>query len=232
MTTFDASSHKEKMFRILKDIYSDVTIGPFLGFKDGTAALIFYNLSRFSVDLDFDLLNDDKKDFVFEKIEQIAKKYGVVKDMAKKRFNLICVLSYQNGSKQIKIEINHRGSVSKFALKSYLGVSMPVMVQEDMFANKLLAMHERIGKTSRDIYDVWFFLENNWPVNAKIIEVRTGLPLMKFLEKCVDQLEKMTSRNILNGLGELLTGPQKDWARAKLRTETIFLLKAWLESMK
>jgi hypothetical protein len=39
----------------------------------------------------------------------------------------------------------------------------------------------------------------------------------------------MNNRDILVGLGELLTESQKDWARAKLKEETIFLLKAKLD---
>ena len=38
------------------------------------------------------------------------------------------------------------------------------------------------------------------------------------------------SKYILDGLGELLTEPQKDWVRAKLKEETVFLLKVRLES--
>ncbi len=47
-----------------------------------------------------------------------------------------------------------------------------------------------------------------------------------------DLLEKMNNRNILDGVGELLTENQKDWARSNLKEETIFLLKARLESEK
>jgi hypothetical protein len=83
---------------------------------------------------------------------------------------------------------------------------------------------------SRDIYDVWYFLKNNWPLNREIVEQRSGMPLNEFLQKCIDQLEKMTNKNILVGLGESLTDRQKDWARAKLRSDTIFLLKARMES--
>lgn len=54
----DAAHHKTILIRILKDIYTDTTIGPFLGFKGGTAAYLFYDLNRFSVDLDFDLLDE------------------------------------------------------------------------------------------------------------------------------------------------------------------------------
>jgi len=101
-----------------------------------------------------------------------------------------------------------------------------------MFAHKLMAMSERVGKTSRDIFDVYFFAKNNWPINKNIIEKRAGFSYDKLVEKCVELLEKMNNRKILDGLGEFLTENQKDWARTKLREETIFLLKARLESEK
>jgi predicted nucleotidyltransferase component of viral defense system len=228
----DISVHKNILFQILKDIYSDITIAPFLGFKGGTAAFIFYELNRFSIDLDFDLLDGDKENYIFDRIEQIAKKYGSIKEMKRKRFNLLFILSYEAKARKIKIEINRRSFGSRYELKTYLGISMLVMVKEDMFAHKLMAMYERIGKTSRDIYDVWFFLEKRWPINKQIVEQRANLPFNALLEKCIKQLEKMNNRNILDGLGDLLSEPQKGWARAKLRTETIFLLKARLESEK
>jgi predicted nucleotidyltransferase component of viral defense system len=53
-------THKTVLFQILKDIYSDSLLAPFLGFKGGTAAVMFYGLDRFSVDLDFDLLNKER----------------------------------------------------------------------------------------------------------------------------------------------------------------------------
>ncbi|MBI3274123.1 MAG: nucleotidyl transferase AbiEii/AbiGii toxin family protein [Candidatus Colwellbacteria bacterium] len=231
-STFDISVHKNILFQILKDIYSDTTIAPLLGFKGGTAALMFFELNRFSVDLDFDLLDESKENYVFDRIEQIAKKYGSIKEMERKRFNLLFVLSYEDKARKIKIEINRRAFGSRYELKTNLGVSMLVMARDDMFAHKLMAMHERVGKTSRDVYDVWFFLEHRWPINKEIVEKRAGMTFPELMQKCIEQLEKMNNRNILDGLGDLLTEPQKDWARAKLRTEAIFLLKARLESEK
>ena len=59
--------HQLIMGQILKDIYTDVTISPLLGFKGGTCAYFFYNLPRFSVDLDFDLLvvNEENQKIFF-----------------------------------------------------------------------------------------------------------------------------------------------------------------------
>ena len=227
--TLDYSIHKNIQLQILREIYSNTEIAPYLGFKGGTAALLFYGLNRNSVDIDLDLLDESKEQEVFNKIQKIAINYGKIVDSRIKRFNLITIISYDLKSQNIKIEINRRSFGSKYELKTLLGISMLVMVQEDMFANKLMAMYERIGKTSRDIYDVYFFTNNNWPINRKLVEDRAKMPFREVLIKCVGLLEKMNNRHILDGLGEMLVESQKDWARAKLRTETIFLLKVWLE---
>lgn len=230
--TLNYAKHKNILFQILKDIYSDATLAPHLGFKGGTAALLCYGLNRDSVDLDFDLLDQSKEQEVYQKLQKIAAKYGRVLDSRIKRFNLVMVIAYDLRSQNIKIEVNRRDFGSRYKFETLLGVSTLVMVQEDMFANKLMAMVERMGKTSRDIYDVWFFLEHHWSINKEIIHKRTTLSFQQLFEKCIEQLEKMDNRHILDGLGELLTESQKDWCRAKLRTDTIFLLKARLESEK
>lgn len=230
--TLDFPKHKKILLQILKDIFSDTSLSPYLGFKGGSAALMFYDLNRNSVDIDLDLLDEKRGQEVFEKIQKIAVGYGKIVDSRIKRFNLITIISYDLKSQNIKIEVNRRNFGSKYELKTLLGISMLVMAKEDMFANKLVAMYERIGRTSRDVYDVYFFAKNNWPINRKLVEARTKMPFEKVLVKCVELLEKMNNRHILDGLGEMLIDPQKDWARAKLRTETIFLLKAWLESEK
>ena len=229
--TLDYSKHKNILLQILKDIYSDTSIAPHLGFKGGTATLLFYDLTRDSVDLDFDLLDESKEQAVFEKIQKIVAGYGKIVDSRIKRFNLVNIISYDTKSQNIKVEVNRRQFGSKYDLKTLLGISMLVMVREDMFAHKLIAMHERVGKTSRDIYDAWFFLKNNWPINKEIVEQRSGKSFKELLQATAEQLEKMNNRNILIGLGEFLTESQKDWARAKLRDEIIFLLKARLESL-
>lgn len=233
--TLNLTTHKNILIKILKDIYTDSTIGPILGFKGGTAAYLFYNLSRFSVDLDFDLLDVEKEDYVFERIKKILENYGTVKEADKKRFNLFYMLSYDNkveGAQNIKIEINRREFGSKYDVRSFLGISMQVMIKEDMAAHKLCAMYERIGKTSRDIFDVWFFLEKNWPVNKQIVETRTGMSFKSFLQKCIGLLEQTNDKNILVGMGELLDSKQKNWAKTKLRAEAIFQLKLRLENEK
>jgi predicted nucleotidyltransferase component of viral defense system len=233
--TLETATHRSILIHILKDIYTDMQVGPVLGFKGGTAAYLFYGLSRFSVDLDFDLLDAEKEDFIFEIIKNILGEYGVVAEARKKRFSLFYLLVYDNkiqNAYNIKVEINRRDFGSKYEVMSYLGISMKVMVRQDMAAHKLVAMFERIGKTNRDIFDVWFFLKNNWPINEQIIEKRTGMPMLQFLQMCIDLLDKMSDRGILSGIGELLEAKQKLWVKEKLRSETIFLLRLRLDALQ
>lgn len=228
----NAEKHRGILIRILKDIYTDNTLGPILGFKGGTAALLFYELSRFSVDLDFDLLDEEKEDYVLERVGKIISTYGKIKIQRKKHFTLFCELSYSERDHNIKIEINRRSFGSKYTVMNYFGISMRVMIKEDMFANKLVAMYERVERANRDIFDVWFFLQNNWSINKELVEKRTGMTFKECVEKCIEKLENIPGRTILSGMGELMSDKQKDWVREKLKLETLFLLRVMLHNEK
>jgi len=231
--TLDTTKHKNILIKILKDIFTDHALGPVLGFKGGTAAYLFYNLNRFSVDLDFDLLESTKQDFVFEGIKKILENYGTIKEAAKKRGRLFFLLSYDEkelGAQNIKVEVNLIDFGSKYDVKAYLGISMKVIVKEDMAAHKMVAMYERESKTNRDIFDVWYFLQNDWLINKEIIEKRTEMSFKDFLQKCIGLVEKVENKNILAGMGELLDEKQKAWAKVHLKEDALFQLKLKLEN--
>lgn len=220
----NVSIHKNFLLQILKEIYTDPTLGPLLGFKGGTAAYLFYDLGRFSVDLDFDLLKESEADIVFEKLKIVLSQYGKIKESYAKRYTLFFLLSYQDGLHNIKVEVSKRQFGSRYHLKNYLGIPMLVMIKEDVFAHKLVALIEREGKTNRDIYDIWFFLKNQFPINKKIVEMRTQSTYEKAILQCISILENKNDRGILSGIGELLDEKQKNWAKLHLRSDTIFLL--------
>lgn len=225
--TRDTALHRNILVSILKDIFHDMMLAPFLGFKGGTAAMLFYELSRFSVDLDFDLLDEPDEQQLFEKIKKILEKYGTVKKADNKRYTLFFLLAYDGkgeGASNIKVEISKRKFGAQYQVMSFLGIAMRVMVKEDMAAHKLVAMYDRLGHANRDIYDVWFFLQNNWVVNEKSIESRLAISYKEFLNRSIAALEKYNDRQILTGLGELLTPQQRTWVQAHLKKDTIFLL--------
>jgi predicted nucleotidyltransferase component of viral defense system len=233
--TLDIIKHKNILLKILKNVFTDHAIGPVLGFKGGTAAYLFYNLNRFSSDLDFDLLDTEKQDFIFEEIRRILEEYGLLKESAKKKNRLFFTLSYDEkepGGQNVKVEINLVNFGSMYDVKSYLGISMKVMVREDMAAHKMVTLYERKSQTNRDIFDVWFFLKNDWPVNEGIIVRRTGMPFSDFLQKCIVLIEGVNNKNILAGMGEILDEKQKVWVKKHLKEDILFLLNLKLENVE
>lgn len=215
--------------QILKDIYSDIELANSLGFKGGTALMFFYDLPRFSVDLDFNLLDLTKEKTVYEKVRRILLKYGKIFDEALKFYGPIIVLDYGVGERKLKVEISNRQWKNQYERKNLLGINMEVMVAPDMFAHKLCALLDREELTNRDIFDSWFFMQKQMPINKEIVETRMEISLADYIQKCINHLEKMSDQGILNGLGELMDEDMKKFVRTKLRTETISLLRFYKE---
>ena len=223
------NKHKFFLMQILKDIYSDIELANCLGFKGGTALMFFYDLPRFSVDLDFNLLNPAKEKTVYEKVRTILSKQGTIFDEAMKFYGPIIVLDYGIGERKLKVEISNRQWNNRYEIKNLLGINMQVMVASDMFAHKLCAMLDRGEVTNRDIFDSWFFMQKQTPINKDIVENRMEMPLADYIQKCIGHLESMSDRGMLNGLGELMDEDIKKFVRSKLRTETISLLQFYKE---
>lgn len=226
--------HQLLMGQILRDIYADISIAPLLGFKGGTCAYFFYDLPRFSVDLDFDLLKsgEEIEKEIFKKIKNIAETYGAIKDSHIKRNTIFILLSYGEGDRNIKIEISTRSL--PFAIKDlyepkeYIGISMLAAKKEYLFSGKLAALTLRGETAMRDIYDVYYFAKNSWEFSEEIIEFYAGKKTKEHLKDCIALIEKIKDNKILQGLGELVEDGKKDWIRQNLRSEVIFLLNNYL----
>lgn len=221
----DTNKHKYFLVRILKDIYSDIELTNCLGFKGGTALMFFYGLPRFSVDLDFNLTNPEKEETVYKKVREILLKYGKIHDEAMKYYGPIVVLDYGSGERKLKIEISNRQFDNHYEIKNLLGINIKVMVLSNMFAHKLCALLDRNAITNRDIFDCWFFMDKQSPVNKRIVETRMKMPYEDYLQKCITTLENIKNKGLLQGVGELLDNEMKTFVRTKLRTETISLLR-------
>jgi len=217
------------MLQILRDIYSDLELANYLGFKGGTALMLFYELPRFSVDLDFNLLKPEKEEDVFKKLKAILLKYGTIDDEAQKFFGPILVLNYGKNERKLKVEISNRQDNSLYEVKTFMGINMLLMTKPCMFAHKLCALLDRKELTNRDIFDCWFFMEKQTPLNRALIEDRMKMPLSDYLQKCIDTLTKMSDKGLLNGIGDLLEEKMKTFVRTKLRTEVIQLLNFYKE---
>ena len=225
----DINRHKFYLVQILKDVYSDLELANYLGFKGGTALMFFYDLPRFSIDLDFNLLSADKEELVYKKVREIVLKYGSIFDEAKKYFGPLIVLDYGVGERKLKVEISKRFFEDRYEMKNLLGFNVMVMSISDMFAHKLCALTDRSTVTHRDIFDTWFFMQRNTPLNKRIVEHRMKVELAVHLENCINLLESLSSNRLLDGLGELMNAEMKRFVRNKLLAETITLLRFYRE---
>lgn len=119
----------------------------------------------------------------------------------------------------IKIDINRSvWKANKYEIVHFYGTDIRVQDRATIFANKLVALTERTA--NRDLYDVWFFFRNGFPISDGVIFERTGKHTKDFLRDLKIELEKYGERyNILDGLGEVLSEKQKFFVKEKLLTE-------------
>ena len=226
------------MGQILRDIYTDTTISSMIGFKGGTCAYFFYNLPRFSVDLDFDLLTTDEQTqkIVMEKMKNILASYGKVKDEKNKRYTLFFLLSYGDAEHNIKVEINTRSFLpdmgKHYELKEFLGMAMLAAKRDYLFAGKLMALSERKETAARDVYDIYFFGKENWEIDRAVVESRSKKSVKEYLAQCLTIVETMKDNQMLRGLGELMDNKNKNWVKGNLKKEAIFVLKNYLNVLK
>jgi len=219
------------MGRILRDLYGEASIAPLIGFKGGTCAYFFYDLPRFSVDLDFDLLSDEEgaPTRLFEAVRSILARYGEVRDARIKRFTIFFLLSYGDADHNVKVEINTRMLLpdlrNRYEPKDYLGIPLLAGKKEYLFGGKLAALTLRGETAMRDIYDIWFFADSGWNIDASIVEAQTGKSVKDHLADCIALIEGVKDNEILHGLGELLSEKDKVWVKQHLREEVIFLLR-------
>jgi len=219
------NKHRFFLVQLLKDIYSDPVLAVNLGFKGGTALMFFYELPRFSVDLDFNLLDPRSENSVYLKLRQIVLKYGSIHDEAQKHNGPLIVMDYEKGERKLKLEISKRSFSDHYEVRDLLGISVKVMTAPDMFAHKLCALTDRNELAPRDVFDAWFLMHKQTPVNKEIIEHRMQKPYASYLEDCIRQISSVSEKQLISGLGELLTGEMKIFVKTGLKNETLHLMK-------
>ncbi|MBO5817849.1 MAG: nucleotidyl transferase AbiEii/AbiGii toxin family protein [Paludibacteraceae bacterium] len=219
----DKNKHQYFMTKILLDIFADHELATLLAFKGGTSLLFFYQLTRFSTDLDFNLLDEQSAELVYKKLRSILSQYGKIDDEAMKFYGPIIVLNYGPNERKLKVEVSIRQYDNHYEVLPLLGKDIRVMTMPDMFAHKLCALGERI--TPRDVYDVLFFLKRGTPINDNIIRLRTGRSVTEYARFCATRVRETTPKALMQGLGEvLLTNQDKQFVRQQMIDETSMAL--------
>jgi predicted nucleotidyltransferase component of viral defense system len=215
----DKNKHKLYMAQILSLIFKDKDLCKVMALKGGTSLMFFHNLNRFSTDLDFNLLEPEKLDMVYDKVRAILTRFGTIDDEAKKMYGPVLVLNYGKGERMLKVEISIRQFPNHYEILSLAGSEIRVMTMPDMFAHKLCAMGERLSP--RDIFDVYFFLQNHTEINEEIVTLRTGKSISEYAAWCANHVREASPKLIMQGLGEVLNDARsKTFVKNKLVEET------------
>jgi predicted nucleotidyltransferase component of viral defense system len=223
------TNHEIHMRGILSALFSHHTLATQLAFKGGTCLYFFYGLDRFSTDLDFNALTDNLD---IKAIDSEIQQYAVASmTHTNKRSTWFWLLSYQKNAMNIKLEISKRDYPDTYELKELLGVRICCMTRDCMFAHKLCAITDRKKLANRDLYDALFMFREGFEINEAIVQMRTGQTVTEYLGYLIEFIERtVNEKNILAGLGEVLSQSQKDRAKTRLKPDLLFAIKNYLVS--
>jgi predicted nucleotidyltransferase component of viral defense system len=101
-------------------------------------------------------------------------------------------LSYGKEETKIKIDVNRKiWKANTYEEVSFFGQLIRVQTKETIFANKLVALLERMA--NRDMYDVCFFFQQIWEINKAVIQERTGKNLKEVCQLIKEKLISLPS---------------------------------------
>lgn len=233
--------HKMQLFRLLTAIIDKEVIAAKICFKGGTCAAMLGYLDRFSVDLDFNLLEKADKQALKPQFHQLFVDLDLkIKDESKKTLQFL--LQYKAGPNQrntIKLDAVDQGFKADIYQPQHLTEIdryMNCQTIETMFANKLVALMDRYEKNNaiagRDLYDIHYFFMKGYRYEPKLIKERRGVEVFQYLEKLIEFIKQHVTQTVINqDLNTILTPDKFSQIRQTLKTETLTLLQDELKRL-
>ncbi|MFW5703194.1 MAG: hypothetical protein ACOCXP_04500 [Candidatus Dojkabacteria bacterium] len=163
------------MRRIIREIYVNRVLGHELGFKRGTAALFF---AGFHISLSI-WISIKKK--VYYELRDILVRFGEITDELEKYHILYLELAYKKGMRKIKVEISTGEHSYEYEIKDLYGLSCKVMRPEYMFTRILIALTRRKQIASSDLFDINYFLKEDWAIAEDPIRHELALTVSEYL---------------------------------------------------
>jgi hypothetical protein len=229
MTTI--ALHRRVLLSLLQQIYKHPALSPALGFKGGTCLYFLYQLPRFSVDLDFNLVQDTST-FSPEAMQSILETELQLNDVHEKEHTWLWNGIYKPGEWNVKVEVSKRIFADTYENKELFGLTVQTLQLEYQLSHKLCAITDRTTLVNRDLFDAHFLLKKHISPVEEIIEQRTGMSCEKYLRSLLEFIpEHISKRGPLDGLGELLDPELKTWVQTSLVEELLFFLESYVEEM-
>jgi predicted nucleotidyltransferase component of viral defense system len=226
--------HKSWLNRLLIELVDNPLLSQKLAFKGGTCAAMLGYLDRFSVDLDFDVLDNTIQQTLKNEFYSIFKKldFSVEKQLDGTLFFQLKYPSSPGQRNTLKVSATDQVSPSNQYKVQYfpeIDRLMNAQTIESMFANKLVAPLDRYDQhqtvAGRDIYDIHHFFLKGYSYAPQVIKDRTMLELKDFFKSLITHIKNNISETIINeDLNLLLPKSQFQQIRKILLPETLHLL--------
>ena len=228
--------HKSYMNRILIEIIDNPQLSQHLAFKGGTCAAMLGFLDRFSVDLDFDLLDKTQLVMLRREFHMIFGRMGltVAKEYDKVLFFQVKYPN-ENQSNRNTLKVSAHDipvMANDYTVQYFKEIDrlMKSQTVETMFANKLVALTDRYAKhksiAGRDIYDIHHFFAQGYKYKGEVIHERTGFSPKDYLTSLVAFVDKNITQTVINeDLNTLLPNYRFQQILKILLPETIHFLE-------
>jgi predicted nucleotidyltransferase component of viral defense system len=226
--------HKAWLYRLLSAIADDSFLTANLRFKGGTCASMRGIIDRFSIDLDFDLIDSSIRKDARVNLEKIFKKLGLkISDQSKNVPQYF--LKYENKTGQrntLKLDITFPPPKSNdYEPVRFTEIDRIIHCHTipTMFANKLVTVTDRQAKfgtiAGRDIFDIHTFFMKGFRYKPEIIEERTGKSASSYMQVLKDFIEKNVTQTIIDqDLNTLLPPELFKTVRGVLKREVVMFL--------
>jgi predicted nucleotidyltransferase component of viral defense system len=193
--------------------------GSHIAFKGGTALKLFYDLPRYSEDVDYDAFGAVSPEHLMGIINSLFLKRGwEVTDAAVKFHTIIVELRFKGPDRNfhVKIEISTREKELKTTVMPLRGVPVVTLEPAFLMTEKLLTFLYR--QSGRDIFDAWFILNNAYPLDEAMIKGAFG-DRSAFFKALLHTVKKADSKKILRDTGKLLKRELRDWIKTSFLSD-------------
>ena len=206
--------------------------GSQIAFKGGTALRLFYNLPRFSEDIDYDFLSGMQADRLFNIIQNVfKKKKWDITDAAVKYNTVLLELRFPGPERNfhVKVEVSTRPKDLDTTILSLRGVAILTLEPSFLMTEKLLTFIER--QAGRDIFDAWFIIQNNYPLKESMIIDACGDEL-RFYEIVLDKIKTANPKKIYRDTGKLLGDDYRNWMKTSFLDDFKRLVISKIDTFK
>lgn len=204
---WDLSKHEQIEMETLDGLNS-IRVLDGVVFCGGTMLRLCHELNRYSVDLDFWLLNKEREDEMFAKVKTYLKENFILKKSSHRKNSLLFEFSAKGYPRHLKIEIRKRKDRIKYEEKiafskhSTKQVFLKAETLDDMMKDKIDTFLDRVQ--IRDVFDIEFLIKQGIQLKAT----------QKDLEEMRGLIGKFKAKDYRNTLGALLEFKERQFYKS------------------